>query len=122
MSEELNTEVCALTVWENMEAGVVREEFLSKIPEEFRDQYEDIAVKLEDNFSEMLAAIEERVQEVIDSVLRRGDATDLRKKVGLYLKDNDNELNQFVFPTVLGKHEVVVKMIMREIRPHGNNI
>ena len=105
-----------------MQAGEVPQEFLAKIPEEFRDRYEDIAVKLEDNYLDVSEAVEARVGEVLAGVLGKGDTTDLRKKVGLYLKENDHPLNQFVFPTVLGKPDVVCKMIMKEIRPHGNHI
>ncbi len=109
-----------LTIWENMVDGMVPEEFLAKIPEEFRDRYEDISDTLELKFAEMAVAVELRVKEVVDEVLKDGEPTELRKKVGLYLKANEHPLNALVFPTVLGKQEVVTKLIMKEIRPKGN--
>lgn len=111
-----------LTIWERMENGVVSEEFLATIPEEFMDRYEDIADKLEEKFAEMEHEVELRVSQVIHAVVNDGAPTELRKKVGLYLQANEHELNTFVFPTVLGKPEVVAKLIKKHIRPTGNNL
>lgn len=113
-----------LTIWERMENGIVSKEFLATIPEEFRTPYEEIAAKLEENYRELSDNVEKRCVEVHSKALKtwNGDISpENRKDIGLYLKTNEHELNQFVFPFYL-KKEGLYDMIKKHIRPTGNKL
>lgn len=112
-----------LTIWERMENGVVSGEFLATIPEEFRPQYEEIAQCLQSLHLTTKGKIAERFTSVVrETNLIETPADDRRKQLGLYLKDNDHELNDYMFPVLLAKYDVLDKMIKKAIRPNGNRL
>lgn len=106
-----------LVLWENMKDGKVSAELMQSIPEEFRADYEAMQQNLESQYDDVQSEVNKRVDEVITAI---PSVRNLMKDIGLYLKDNPNELNQFVFPVFNQKFDNVDKMIMREIRPTGN--
>ncbi len=112
-----------LTIWERMENGEVSKDFLATIPEEFRPQYEEIAQCLESTHLTLKSKISERFQYVVrDNGLIDTPAEERRKSLGLYLKDYPHELNDFMFPVLLAKYDVIDKMIKKAIRPNGNKL
>lgn len=112
----LMSRMSPLTLWENMVSGYVSKELLESIPEEFRVEYEDIQTELERQYSE----ISVEINRLLQRVLKQFDETVTKRDIALYLKDNPNELNQFVFPLFDKKYDNVDKMIMKKIRPTGN--
>jgi RNA ligase len=115
----LMSRMSPLTLWENMKDGRVSTELMRSIPEEFRTDYEVIQQELESQYLNLEYKASSRVRFVIDDAKIESLETKMRD-IGLYLKNNPNELNQFVFPIINKKFENVDKMIMREIRPTGN--
>lgn len=112
-----------LTLWERMEMGIVSKEFLSTIPEEFRPQYEDIAVELEKKHNAIFIAAKDRTYSIAKNVLDINLSSfqdEHRKPLGLYLKDNQDELNVYMFPYLLKRIDVVHELIKKQIRPTGN--
>lgn len=111
-----------LVLWENMVDGKVSTELMQSIPEEFRADYEAMQQELESQYTDVQREVNKLVNEVVLAIadIFTGLPENFNKAVGLYLKDNPNELNQFVFPVVNKKFDNVDKMIMREIRPTGN--
>lgn len=110
-----------LVLWESMKNGKVCIDLLASIPEEFRTQYEDMALKLQKNYIDFEYRVGSHCR-VISKAAIDGRQFNLtgedRKALGLYLKANEHELNGFVFPFFLGKG--LDDMIMKEIRPKGN--
>lgn len=107
-----------LTLWESMKDGKVSLELMQSIPEEFRADYEVFQKQLEFNWEALKNKAYDRFMEVLKYTT--GIGKERYKSTGLYLKNNPNELNQFVFPILDGKLGNVDKMIMKEIRPTGN--
>lgn len=114
----LMSRMSPLTLWESMANGRVSIELMQSIPEEFRTDYETIQISLEKSYDEIKKEVEELTQKVLRSI----DMFSLNrmKDIGLYLNNNPNELNHFVFPIVHKKLDNVDKLIMREIKPVGN--
>jgi RNA ligase len=114
----LMSRMSPLTLWENMKDGKVSTKLMQSIPEEFRADYEVIQQELESQYMHLTYCISQRV-DIVESNIDAFSQTRM-KDIGLYLNDNPDELNCFVFPMVHQKFSNVDKMIMREIRPTGN--
>lgn len=118
------TGLSPLVLWENMENGRVSSTFLANIPEEFRPQYEDMAVELNTRAEDVMHRIRYYVTQIVDEVFSGHfkEVPEDRKTLGLYLKENECTLNQYIFPYMLGKFDVAWKMVQKEIRPTGNRL
>lgn len=117
----LMSRLSPLTLWESMKDGRVSIELMQSIPEEFRTEYEMMQQELESQYIEVLEEVNKRVNEILTALnMYVPSARNLMKDIGLYLRDNPNELNHFVFPIINKKFDNVDKMIMQEIRPTGN--
>jgi RNA ligase len=116
------TGLSPLVLWENMENGRVSDTFLSNIPEEFRPQYIAMAEELEMRASDVMHRVEYYAQQIAGELFSgKFEVTgDNRKTLGLYLKENECTLNQYIFPYFLGKG--VWEMVQKEIRPTGNKL
>lgn len=112
---KIMTNTSPLMLWESMKDGKVDQKLMESIPEEFREEYESIKEQLEISYLEVLVEATKRFNDVVD-IIKSLDA----KEIGLYLKDNNDELNAFVFPILKQKRDAIEKMIMREIKPVGN--
>lgn len=104
-----------LVLWKAMKDGIVDKKLMEAIPEEFREEYEDIKDELESQYIQVLLAATKRFMDVTNIISSLDP-----KEIGLYLNENGNELNHFVFPILKQKRDAVEKMIMNEIKPVGN--
>lgn len=118
------TGLSPLVLWENMENGRVSQTFLANIPEEFRPQYEDMAVELNTRAEDVMHRIQYYATQIVNDVFAGHfkEVPEDRKTLGLYLKENECTLNQYIFPYMLGKFDVAWKMVQKEIRPTGNRL
>lgn len=109
--------ISPLSIWENMVDGKVDRKFLEGLPEEFREEYEGITIKLENTYSNLIKIIETQWC-VLSSVL--GSDVDA-KSLGLYLKNNPSIYSSAFFELLKGK-SVPDKLLMKLIKPSGNKI
>lgn len=115
------TRMSPLTLWESMVDSKVSTELMMSIPEEFRDVYEQFQKELEAKYVQIEIQARNRTEEALNAINYITLSPDeVRKNIGLYLKTNHNELNQFVFPILLDSKPNIDKMIMKYIRPTGN--
>lgn len=119
------TRTSPLTLWESMNNGLVSEELMQSIPEEFIGQYEAIRETLENQYTELEDKCRKRFIEAIKGSKVNGLATgneakDEKKKIALWLKDNPSELNPIVFQ--IWDDKSLDSFIMKSIRPNGNNL
>lgn len=110
-----------LFLWENMTNGVVPNSLKQEVPEEYRNYMEGLVSKLESRYKDAWFKILD-LMETIDPMWRHQDSKnkEFMKKVGLTMKDKDFEFKEVVFPMILGKEDVVEKLIMKRIRPENN--
>jgi len=110
-----------LFLWENMKGGLVPQELKIQVPEEYRSYMEEITLKLETKYKEvwsrMLTLMEQVHPEWHDQDVKNRD---FMKSVGLMIKEKQFEFAEVVFPMLLGKEDVVEKLIMKKIRPNSN--
>lgn len=110
-----------LTLWESMKQGKVCEVLMSGIPEEFRQQYEEMAEKLEFNYSVIQLNVNNYMSFIYSNVLNDDEITpESRKTLGLYLKENPSPISHIIFPFFLKKPETVDLLIKKEIKPKAN--
>lgn len=118
----LLSELTPLNFWKSMKDGIVQQEIIQEIPEEFRPEVDRIKFGLESVYSTVKAEIEDDYQYAIKSIGGIFDISEDRKKLGLFIKEHGSELKHptAMFPMLLENN--VDKYIMREIRPKGNEI
>ena len=110
-----------LVIWESMVDGKVSTELMMSIPEEFRDVYEQFQKELEAKYLETDLLARNRADEVLTAINGYTPSVrDIKRDIGLYLKDNEHSMNQFVFPLITVSMVNFDKMIMKSIRPTGN--
>lgn len=111
-----------LNFWKAMENGIVQQEILEEIPEEFRPEADRIKFNLENIYNVVQAEIENDYQYAIKSIGGLFDLDVDRKKLGLFIKEHGSDLKHpgAMFPMLLGNG--LEKYIMKEIRPKGNEI
>lgn len=111
-----------IVLWENMKDGTVDRDFMAKIPEEFRDEFELMAKKLETKYGEVYRSAGIEFYDAMTAIrYYAGLPLDgFRKELGLYLEKEAPRYSRFIFPWFLGKKEVVNKLVMEEIYPKGN--
>lgn len=111
-----------LAFWEKMENGIVKLDFLEHLPEEFRSDCDDIVAELEEKYQRGLAQVVgdfETVMKGIGIEPPHEVTPEVRKSVGLYCKDHGINTGS-VFAYLLGKDDLVDKIVHKNIRPTGN--
>lgn len=111
-----------ISFWESIENGKVKVEYLQQLPEELRDQYEPIVKELEDQYNKVQAQI---IMDVGNLPLTESDNIqdkEVKKKVGLFLKNDIIKHKVILFPYLYGQMNLVDNYIKKIIRPDGNQI
>jgi hypothetical protein len=110
-----------LNFWKNMKNGIVKDEILSQIPEEFRKEADKISYQLADRYQKTLEEINSDYAWVI-LIVGCQDVSQTRKELGLYLRNNPKELKHpaAMFPMLIDGN--VDDYIMKIIRPKSNRI
>ena len=109
-----------LNFWRNMENGIVKQDILEQIPEEFRTQSDDIKNTLESAYKKVAKEIEEDYKYSIQSIGGLVDLNDDRKKLGIFLQKHGNKIRHqsAMFSKLLNKD--IDKYIIKMIRPSDN--
>lgn len=115
------TNISPLVLWGNMEDGKVNKEFLANIPEEFRDVYENMTQILESRYSDLLNRISIHANRLLSNIKHSEEnlSNEDRKTISSIMKNNPNPLDKYIFPFLTRK---VDKLILKEIKPKGNNL
>ena len=118
----LLSELTPLNFWKAMKDGIVQQEIIQEIPEEFRPEVDRIKGGLEASYILTEQEIREDYKYAIESIGGLFDLSEDRKKLGLFIKEHGSELKHptAMFPMLL--ENSVDKYIMREIRPKGNEM
>jgi len=114
-----------LTFWDRMENGVICREFLEQLPEEFRDECDKIADRIEAQYSSTMAEVVGDfcyVLKALDMEPHFPVINDTRKEIGMYLKENKMKHSSAIFPYLLGNDAAVERYVKKTIRPTGNII
>jgi RNA ligase len=111
-----------LNFWKAMKDGVVQQEIIEDIPEEFRSECDRIKGELEAVYKFTYNEINREFHHAIQSIGGLFDIEEDRKKLGLFIKEHGSELKHAgaMFPMLLDNG--IDKYIMKEIRPKGNEI
>lgn len=116
-----------LALWETMVKGVVSNELMESIPEEFRDVYEDFQYQLEEQYESLKDFARNHFLTTIKLAEVNGmvdDGTNMEKeqrsKLGIYLKNNPHDFNPTVWMIWNNQSEGLDKFLMKAIRPTGN--
>ena len=118
----LLSEMTLLNFWKAMKDGVVQNEIIEEIPEEFRDEVDRMKMELEGSYQkvkmEVLRDFDYSIRSIGGLFEKEGD----RKKLGLFLSKHSDEIDHAgaMFPLLLDKG--VDKYIMKSIRPSGNKV
>jgi RNA ligase len=116
------SQLSPLSLWEGMELGQVKNEYLSQVPEEFQKEIEPIIEALENQYSTVLAEIKVDVSKVMKlpeftSPLNK----EARKAVGLYLHGKHDLKHPSAMFLFLNSQDAALDYyIMKQIRPTGN--
>lgn len=116
----LISDLTPLNFWKAMKGGVVQQEIIEEIPEEFEDEVKRIKSGLEKEYARIGSEVDEDFIYVVKSIGGLADLQEDRKKLGLFVKGNGSELkhSQAMFPKLLNKG--VDRYIMKVIKPVGN--
>lgn len=116
---KLISHLSPIAIWETMKCGKVDRAYLEQLPEEFRQDYEQIVRSLEESFVKIKLEIEEDL-----SNLPTKDLTpEARKTIGLFLSSTEKiKHKQAIFPTLLGQDDVAERYVMKLLRPDGNKL
>lgn len=110
-----------LTFWSRMEYGKIDREFLEQLPEEFRDECDEIADTLERQYGELQQATYYEFSSIAVELGLGKDLQEDRKKLGIYLKENRVIHAPAMFPYLLQNGpDQIDKYIMKQIKPVGN--
>ena len=112
-----------LQFWRNMENGKVNSEILEEIPEELREESDNIKNSLEREYTKVLDEIKKDflfIKRKLGTL--SPDIEEDRKTLGLYLKQDDLQLKYSgaMFSVFLDGD--VDKYIMKQIKPQGNQL
>lgn len=101
-----------LSFWESMENGVVNKEYLSQLPEEFRNEFEPMVEQLEYSYKQTLEEIKWEADKLPMGA----------RAIGMLIQAAGHGLKHpgAMFPFILDKKEALNKYIMKYIRPDGN--
>ena len=115
------SQLAPLVLWEKMENGIVCQEFLKTIPEEFYDEVDKIVFTLEKRYDIISKQIHEEVMNVRSRFAEYAGG-EFFKMVGLYMQDirNTFEHSSAVFAILRGND--IDDYIKKVIRPKGNSL
>ena len=118
----LLSEMTPLNFWKAMKNGIVQQEILEEIPEEFEEEVERIKSNLENRYKEIDCEMKLDFIHAIKCIGGLGDIDDVRRDLGIFIKKNSSELTHpsAMFPILLKKG--IDRYIMKTIRPVGNKI
>jgi RNA ligase len=111
-----------LSFWESMDDGNVNIDYLQELPEEFRDEAEEITDKLESQYKDLLIETSEAFNEIkVKLGLCISESlTEDKKKLGLYIKKHQPKHATIFWAYYLMRPDNIDKYIKRIIRPKGN--
>lgn len=115
--------ISPLFLWDSMNKGNVSTDTIKDLPEEFKKEVLSIKGILENNYklhkTDMLFEIDLMLKKI-----GLGNIEDInyRKKLGLYLKDNNVKHRSMFFPYLTKNNKVIDTYIMKKIRPKGNKL
>jgi RNA ligase len=119
---KLISQISPLAFWEAMENGQVKVDYLEDLPEEYREEADNIAQTLELQYIKVY--IESRAQywqAVYENKLNLGkDSHEQRKKLGLYIKNCQPKHGSTFFHLYNNDESAFQKYLMGQIRPKGN--
>lgn len=98
-----------------MKEGKVNTELLISIPEEFRDEYKELALRLESSYQDIVFYIISEFNKLISTF-----SINSSKDLGLFLKSNPSNYSSAYFELLKGK-PIPDKLVMSLIRPHNNS-
>lgn len=110
-----------ISFWESMENGVVKRDYLSQLPEEFRGEFEPIVKELESQYAAVKESVKSSAEKLGFNKLKEEDPN-WRRTVGIYLKQNEIPHSQAIFPLLLDSKNALDKYILKTIRPDGNSM
>lgn len=107
-----------LSLWEVMNTeGKVDSFYIQQIPEEYREEFEPIVSRLENQYYQVN-------EEVFNDIMKLPNYPDLTDKrvIGIFVHSENNGLkhSKAIFPYITNK-QALHKYIMNQIRPTGNN-
>ena len=110
-----------LALWENMENGKVRVDFLVSIPEEFQEDVKVLVKGLEGNYLKTLEEIESDFQQLPT----HEQTKEAKKQLGLFIQTCDLKHKRVMFSYLYSKtnpdhFRKVDEYVMKQIRPHAN--
>ena len=119
---KIMSHVSPLAFWEHMENGKIELDYLEHLPEEFRAECDVLTAKLEEQYqrgyAEVVGAFEIAMKAVGEEP---GPVTpELRKKIGLYVKESKPKHSGAIFPYLLANDKGVEKYVKNYIKPVGN--
>lgn len=114
--------ISPLFFWENMNEGKVDKTIIEAVPEEFRDEAEALAEKLENRYKSIHTKILIELDYMHQCGVPRWQAKDpdFRKQVGLYLSRYKPIYQAAFFSIIDDKKEALDRYILRTLRPKGN--
>ena len=113
------SQMSPISFWESMENGIVKREYLTQLPEEFRQEFEPIVKELEDQYKN----IANEIQSDLELLPTQALTPEGRKTIGLFLKDTKSIKHKAViFPLLQQQNSHVDKYILKTIRPTGNSM
>lgn len=113
-----------LTFWAKMENGLIDTDFLQSIPEEFREEQEEIVRKLELTHVKKLSQIMGDFLELKNTLQLEDfpNNSEKKKQIGLYSKENKVRNLNVMFSIIDNNMEDVHNYIHKAIKPVGNVI
>lgn len=110
-----------LAFWEKMEQGKINREFLEQLPEEFRDECDNIADTLEEQYKKLTGLVHKQYDYCKSNMVTTETADFApEKQLGLYLKNNKIEHSSAMFAVMKKNDAALEKFIMKTIKPTGN--
>lgn len=120
---KLISQMSPISFWESMEEGVVKIDYLTELPEEYRKEAEEITFLIEASYVTVLTEIKWSVDNMLKEIgFGCSKTNEYKKKIGLYIKDKNPLHASAIFPFMLGNDVAFDKYIMKTIRPTGNVI
>ncbi len=112
-----------LAFWKAMEMGKVKVDYLEHLPEEFREEADNLVFDLELKYKDVRKSLDETFRLVTMALMidpAFPDPND-RKRIGLFCKDKGINPSG-IFARLDLKGDIIDKLIMKEIRPKGNEL
>lgn len=108
-----------LSFWEAMEAGIVKNEYLSQVPEEYTKDFEPIVTELSRQYREVWGEIMRDAEQLPACNWKEKDGL---RAIGLFLKNHPTAIKHpsAIFPWVTNNPKALEKYIMKAIRPTNN--